>query len=127
MPGFSPPRLPAVAGLSSPATGHAGLPVPERLRLDAAALQALSPLLDTVRRHQVELNPRAARLLRRLEDAARQARALGAALEVVLVALGLSPEGCPSPPPPTPPIPPPRASSRPRSWGSKCAASSASG
>lgn len=98
MPDFSPPRLPAVAGLSSPATGHAGLPVPERLRLDAAALQALSPLLDTVRRHQVELNPRAVRLLRRLEDAARQARALGAALEVVLGALGAEPRGAPESP-----------------------------
>ncbi|XP_006896665.1 PREDICTED: cardiotrophin-1 [Elephantulus edwardii] len=36
LPGFSPPRLP-VAGLSAPAPSHAGLPAPERLRLDAAA------------------------------------------------------------------------------------------
>ncbi|XP_045641993.1 cardiotrophin-1 [Ursus americanus] len=90
LPGFSPPRLP-VAGLSSPAPGHAGLPAPERLRLDAAALSALPPLLDVVRRHQAELNPRAPRLLRRLEDAARQARALGAAVEAVLAALGAEP------------------------------------
>ncbi|XP_074202158.1 cardiotrophin-1 isoform X7 [Camelus bactrianus] len=87
LPGFSPPR-PPVAGLSAPAPGHAGLPVPERLRLDAAALAVLPPLLDVVRRRQAELNPRAARLLRRLEDAARQARALGAAVEAVLGALG---------------------------------------
>lgn len=98
LPGFSPPRLPAVAGLSSPATGHAGLPVPERLRLDAAALDALAPLLDAVRRRQAELNPRAARLLRRLEDAARQARALAAALEAVLAALGTEPRGVPESP-----------------------------
>ncbi|XP_055993645.1 cardiotrophin-1-like [Sorex fumeus] len=98
LPGFSPPRLPAVAGLSAPATGHAGLPVPERLRLDAAALDALAPLLDAVRRRQAELNPRAARLLRRLEDAARQARALAAALEAVLAALGAEPRGVPEPP-----------------------------
>ncbi|XP_027965834.1 cardiotrophin-1-like [Eumetopias jubatus] len=89
LPGFSPPRLP-VAGLSAPAPGHAGLPAPERLRLDAAALSALQPLLDVVRRHQAELNPRAPRLLRRLEDAARQARALGAAVEAVLAALASS-------------------------------------
>ncbi|XP_023600561.1 cardiotrophin-1 [Myotis lucifugus] len=76
LPGFSPPRLP-VAGLSAPAPGHAGLPVPERLRLDAGALAALPPLLDVVRRLQAELNPRAPRLLRRLEEAARRARALG--------------------------------------------------
>ncbi|XP_037589783.1 cardiotrophin-1 isoform X2 [Cebus imitator] len=87
LPGFSPPRLP-VAGLSAPAPSHAGLPVHERLRLDAAALAALPPLLDVVRRRQAELNPRAPRLLRRLEDAARQARALGAAVEAVLAALG---------------------------------------
>ncbi|XP_072799069.1 cardiotrophin-1 isoform X9 [Vicugna pacos] len=87
LPGFSPPR-PPVAGLSAPAPGHAGLPVPERLRLDAAALAVLPPLLDVVRRRQAELNPRAARLLRRLEDSARQARALGAAVEAVLGALG---------------------------------------
>ncbi|XP_059270852.1 cardiotrophin-1-like isoform X1 [Mustela nigripes] len=86
-PGFSPPRLP-VAGLSAPAPGHAGLPAPERLRLDAAALTALPPLLDVVRRRQAELNPRAPRLLLRLEEAARQARALGAAVEAVLAALG---------------------------------------
>uniref|UniRef100_A0A8B9YNI6 Cardiotrophin-1 n=1 Tax=Bos mutus grunniens TaxID=30521 RepID=A0A8B9YNI6_BOSMU len=89
LPGFSPPRLP-VADLSDPAPGHAGLPVPERLRLDAAALAALPPLLDVVRRLQGELNPRALRLLRRLEDAARQVRALGAAVEAVLAALGPS-------------------------------------
>uniref|UniRef100_A0A9L0KGA2 Cardiotrophin-1 n=1 Tax=Equus asinus TaxID=9793 RepID=A0A9L0KGA2_EQUAS len=56
LPGFSPPRLP-VAGLSAPAPGHAGLPAPERLRLDAAALAALPPLLDVVRRRQAELKP----------------------------------------------------------------------
>ncbi|XP_075420902.1 cardiotrophin-1 isoform X2 [Tenrec ecaudatus] len=94
-PGFSPPRLP-VAGLSAPAPGHTGLPLPERLRLDAAALDALPPLLDAVRRGQAELNPRAPRLLRRLEDSARQARALGAALEAVLAALG-GPERAPRP------------------------------
>ncbi|XP_008822050.1 cardiotrophin-1 isoform X2 [Nannospalax galili] len=87
LPGFSPPRLP-VAGLSAPAPTHAGLPVRERLRLDAAALDALPGLLDAVRRHQAELNPSAPRLLRRLEDAARQARALGAAVDTVLAALG---------------------------------------
>ncbi|XP_073915471.1 cardiotrophin-1-like isoform X2 [Castor canadensis] len=92
LPGFSPPRLP-VAGLSAPAPGHAGLPVSERLRLDAAALAALPPLLDGVRRRQAELNPRAPRLLRRLEDAARQARALGAAVETVLAALGAATRG----------------------------------
>ncbi|XP_027804594.1 cardiotrophin-1 isoform X2 [Marmota flaviventris] len=92
LPGFSPPRLP-VAGLSAPAPGHAGLPLPERLRLDAAALAALPPLLDVVRRHQAELNPRVPRLLRRLEDAARQARALGAAVETVLAALGSTARG----------------------------------
>ncbi|KAG8513571.1 Cardiotrophin-1, partial [Galemys pyrenaicus] len=92
LPGFSPPRLP-VAGLSAPAPGHAGLPLPERLRLDAAALDALAPLLDVVRRRQAELNPRAPRLLRHLEDAARQARALGAAVEAVLAALGAEPGG----------------------------------
>ncbi|XP_011288837.2 cardiotrophin-1 [Felis catus] len=92
LPGFSPPRLP-VAGLSAPAPGHAGLPAPERLRLDAAALTALPPLLEVVRRHQAELNPRAPRLLRRLEDAARQARALGAAVEAVLAALGTETRG----------------------------------
>ncbi|XP_004479456.1 cardiotrophin-1 isoform X2 [Dasypus novemcinctus] len=98
LPGFSPPRQP-VAGLSAPAPSHAGLPAPERLRLDAAALAALPPLLDAVRRHQAELNPRAPRLLRRLEDAARQARALGAAVETVLAALGASARG-PRPEPP---------------------------
>ncbi|XP_003481072.1 cardiotrophin-1-like isoform X1 [Phacochoerus africanus] len=87
LPGFSPPRLP-VADLSAPGPGHEGLPVPERLRLDAAALAALPPLLDVVRRRQAELNPRAPRLLQRLEDATRQARALGAAVEAVLAALG---------------------------------------
>ncbi|MBZ3878685.1 Cardiotrophin-1 [Sciurus carolinensis] len=92
LPGFSPPRLP-VAGLSAPAPGHAGLPLPERLRLDAAALAALPPLLDVVRGHQAELNPRVPRLLRRLEDAARQARALGAAVETVLAALGAAARG----------------------------------
>ncbi|XP_022443987.1 cardiotrophin-1 isoform X2 [Delphinapterus leucas] len=92
LPGFSPPRLP-VADLSAPAPGHAGLPVPERLRLDEAALAALPPLLDVVRRRQAELNPRALRLLRRLEDAARQARALGAAVEAVLAALGAETRG----------------------------------
>lgn len=71
----------------------------ERLRLDAAALTALPPLLELVRRLQAELNPRAARLLRRLEDAARQARALGAAVEAVLAALGAADSG-PRPEPP---------------------------
>ncbi|XP_053411153.1 cardiotrophin-1 isoform X2 [Nycticebus coucang] len=98
LPGFSPPRLP-VAGLSAPAPSHSGLPVPERLRLDAAALAALPPLLDVVRRRQAELNPRALRLLRHLEDAARQARALGAAVETVLAALGAAARG-PRPEPP---------------------------
>ncbi|XP_040829784.1 cardiotrophin-1-like isoform X1 [Ochotona curzoniae] len=98
LPGFSPPRLP-VAGLSTPAPSHEGLPVAERLRLDAAALTALPPLLELVRRLQAELNPRAARLLRRLEDAARQARALGAAVEAVLAALGAADSG-PRPEPP---------------------------
>ncbi|XP_012619638.2 cardiotrophin-1 [Microcebus murinus] len=98
LPGFSPPRLP-VAGLSAPAPSHAGLPLPERLRLDAAALAALPPLLDAVRRRQAELNPRAPRLLRHLEDAARQVRALGAALETVLAALGAAAHG-PRPEPP---------------------------
>ncbi|KAM6155096.1 cardiotrophin-1 isoform 2-T2 [Rhynchocyon petersi] len=98
LPGFSPPRLP-VAGLSGPAPGHAGLPARERLRLDAAALHALPPLLEAVRRRQAELNPRAPRLLRRLEDAARQARALGAAVEAVLAALG-APARAPRPDPP---------------------------
>ncbi|KAM9583482.1 cardiotrophin-1-like isoform 2-T2 [Trichechus inunguis] len=97
LPGFSPPRLP-VAGLSAPAPSHAGLPALERLRLDAAALDALPPLLDIVRRRQAELNPRAPRLLRRLEDAGRQARALGAAVEAVLAALGVPARG----PPPEP-------------------------
>ncbi|XP_074178835.1 cardiotrophin-1 isoform X2 [Rhinolophus sinicus] len=92
LPGFSPPRLP-VAGLSAPAPGHAGLPVPEQLQLDAGALAALPPLLEVVRRRQAELNPCALRLLRRLEDAARQARALGAAVEAVLAALGAEPRG----------------------------------
>uniref|UniRef100_A0AC11CHS6 Cardiotrophin 1 n=1 Tax=Ovis aries TaxID=9940 RepID=A0AC11CHS6_SHEEP len=92
LPGFSPPRLP-VADLSDPAPGHAGLPVPERLRLDAAALAALPPLLDVVRRLQGELNPLALRLLGRLEDAARQVRALGAAVEAVLAALGAESRG----------------------------------
>ncbi|XP_066131815.1 cardiotrophin-1 isoform X2 [Saccopteryx bilineata] len=87
LPGFSPPRL-SLAGLSAPSPGHAGLPAPERLHLDAGALAALPPLLDVVRRLQAELNPRASRLLRRLEDAARQARALSAAVEAVLAALG---------------------------------------
>lgn len=98
LPGFSPPRLP-VAGLSAPAPGHAGLPAPERLRLDAAALIALPPLLDVVRRHQAELNPRAPRLLLRLEEAARQARALGAAVEAVLAALGADETRGPRPEP----------------------------
>uniref|UniRef100_G1SPG1 Cardiotrophin 1 n=1 Tax=Oryctolagus cuniculus TaxID=9986 RepID=G1SPG1_RABIT len=87
LPGFSPPRLP-VAGLSAP-----------RLQLDAAALAGLPPLLDAVRRRQAELNPRAPRLLRRLEDAARQVRALGAAVETVLAALGAADPG-PRPEPP---------------------------
>ncbi|KAM6166188.1 cardiotrophin-1-like isoform 2-T2 [Erethizon dorsatum] len=91
-PGFSPPRLP-VAGLSVPAPGHAALPLPERLRLDAVALAELPPLLDAVRRRQAELTPRAPRLLRRLEDAARQARALGAAVETVLAAMGAAAQG----------------------------------
>nr|XP_044987382.1 cardiotrophin-1 isoform X2 [Jaculus jaculus] len=98
LPGFSPPRLP-VAGLSAPAAGHTGLSLPERLRLDAAALEALPALLDVVRRRQAELNPRAPRLLRCLEDAALQARALGAALDTVLAALGAAAPG-PRPPPP---------------------------
>ncbi|KAL0617104.1 Cardiotrophin-1 [Plecturocebus cupreus] len=98
LPGFSPPRLP-VAGLSAPAPSHAGLPVHERLRLDAAALAALHPLLDGVRRRQSELNPREPRLLRRLEDAARQARALGAAVEAVLAALGAANRGARDEPP----------------------------
>ncbi|XP_035123332.1 cardiotrophin-1 isoform X2 [Callithrix jacchus] len=98
LPGFSPPRLP-VAGLSAPAPSHAGLPVHERLRLDAAALAALPPLLDAVRRRQAELNPRAPRLLRRLEDAARQARALGAAVEALLAALGAANRGPRAEPP----------------------------
>lgn len=58
----------------------------------------LPPLLDAVRRRQAELNPRAASLLRRLEDAARQARALGVAVEAVLVVLGAEPR-CPRPEP----------------------------
>ncbi|XP_007452770.1 PREDICTED: cardiotrophin-1 [Lipotes vexillifer] len=96
MPGFSPPRLP-VADLSAPAPGHAGLPVPERLRLDEAALAALPPLLDVVRRRQAELNPRALRLLRRLEDAARQTRgprpepAAAAAIAAAAVTAGVFP------------------------------------
>ncbi|XP_012515671.1 PREDICTED: cardiotrophin-1 isoform X2 [Propithecus coquereli] len=98
LPGFSPPRLP-VAGLSAPAPSQAGLPLPERLRLDAAALAALPPMLDAVRRRQAELNPHAPRLLRHLEDAARQARALGAAVETVLAALGAAARG-PRPEPP---------------------------
>ncbi|XP_055154864.1 cardiotrophin-1 isoform X1 [Hylobates moloch] len=98
LPSFSPPRLP-VAGLSAPATSHSGLPVHERLRLDAAALAALPPLLDAVRRRQAELNPRAPRLLRRLEDAARQARALGAAVEALLAALGAANRGPRAEPP----------------------------
>ncbi|XP_069920955.1 cardiotrophin-1 isoform X2 [Oryctolagus cuniculus] len=98
LPGFSPPRLP-VAGLSAPAPSHEALPVAERLQLDAAALAALPPLLDAVRRRQAELNPRAPRLLRRLEDAARQVRALGAAVETVLAALGAADPG-PRPEPP---------------------------
>nr|XP_020724570.1 cardiotrophin-1 [Odocoileus virginianus texanus] len=92
LPDFSPPRLP-VADLSDPAPGHADLPVQERLRLDAAALAALPQLLDVVRRLQAELNPRALRLLRRLEDAARQVRALGAAVEALLGALGAESRG----------------------------------
>ncbi|XP_028741433.1 cardiotrophin-1 isoform X2 [Peromyscus leucopus] len=92
LPGFSPPRL-ALASLSGPAPSHAGLPLSERLRLDAAALAALPALLDAVRRRQAELNPRAPRLLRSLEDAARQARALGAAVETVLAALGAAARG----------------------------------
>lgn len=92
LPGFSPPRLP-LAGLSGPAPSHAGLPVSERLRQDAAALSVLPALLDAVRRRQAELNPRAPRLLRSLEDAARQVRALGAAVETVLAALGAAARG----------------------------------
>ncbi|KAI5131919.1 cardiotrophin-1 [Manis pentadactyla] len=92
LPGFAPQRLP-VAGLSAPASGHASLPAQERLRLDAAALAELSPLLDLVRRRQAELNPRAACLLRRLKDAALQARALGAAVEDVLSAQGSETRG----------------------------------
>lgn len=93
LPGFSPPQLPTLAGLSGPAPSHAGLPVSERLQLDAAALSTLPTLLDAVRRHQAELNPRAPRLLRSLEDAARQARALGVAVETVLAALGAAARG----------------------------------
>ncbi|KAL1789102.1 cardiotrophin-1 isoform X1 [Sigmodon hispidus] len=92
LPDFSPPRLP-LAGLSGPAPSHAGLPLSERLCLDAAALGALPALLDVVRRRQAELNPHAPRLLRSLEDAARQARALGAAVETVLAALGAAARG----------------------------------
>lgn len=92
LPGFSPPRL-SLAGLSGPAPSHAGLPVSERLRQDAAALSVLPALLDAVRRRQAELNPRAPRLLRSLEDAARQVRALGAAVETVLAALGAAARG----------------------------------
>ncbi|MEJ1273791.1 cardiotrophin 1 [Cricetulus griseus] len=92
MPGFSPPRL-SLAGLSGPSPSHAGLPLSERLRLDAAALGALPALLDAVRRHQAELNPRSPRLQRSLEEAARQARALGAAVETVLAALGSAARG----------------------------------
>ncbi|KAM5329599.1 cardiotrophin-1-like [Glossophaga mutica] len=92
LPSFSPPRMPVV-GLSAPTPGHAGLPAPERLQLDAGALAALPPLLDLVCRLQTELNPRAPLLLRRLEDAARQARALSAAVEAVLAALGAEPRG----------------------------------
>ncbi|NP_001399219.1 cardiotrophin-1 isoform 6 [Mus musculus] len=99
LPGFSPPRLP-LAGLSGPAPSHAGLPVSERLRQDAAALSVLPALLDAVRRRQAELNPRAPRLLRSLEDAARQVRALGAAVETVLAALGAAARG-PGPEPVT--------------------------
>uniref|UniRef100_A0A2R9BNT0 Cardiotrophin 1 n=1 Tax=Pan paniscus TaxID=9597 RepID=A0A2R9BNT0_PANPA len=40
LPSFSPPRLP-VAGLSAPAPSHAGLPVHERLRLDAFPAKVL--------------------------------------------------------------------------------------
>ncbi|XP_054438776.1 cardiotrophin-1 [Pteronotus mesoamericanus] len=90
LPGFSPPRMPVV-GLSAPAPGHSGLPASEQLQLDARALAALPPLLDVVRRLQAELNPRAPRLLRRLEDAARQVRALSAAVEAVMAALGAEP------------------------------------
>ncbi|XP_051001292.1 cardiotrophin-1 isoform X2 [Acomys russatus] len=93
LPGFSPPQLPPLGGLSGPAPSHAGLPVSERLRLDAAALSALPALLDAVRRRQAELNPRAPRLLRSLEDAARQARALSVAVETVLAALGAAARG----------------------------------
>ncbi|XP_004856250.1 cardiotrophin-1 isoform X1 [Heterocephalus glaber] len=100
-PGFSPPRLP-VAGLSAPAPGHAGLPLAERLRLDAEALAELPPLLDAVRHRQAELSPRALRLLRRLEDATRQTRALGAALEAVLAALGAAAPGPRREPPAAP-------------------------
>ncbi|XP_051049031.1 cardiotrophin-1 isoform X2 [Phodopus roborovskii] len=92
LPGFSPPRL-SLVGLSSPSPSHAGLPLSERLRLDAAALGALPALLDAVRRRQAELNPRSPRLLRSLEDAARQTRALGAAVETVLAALGAAARG----------------------------------
>ncbi|XP_021511084.1 cardiotrophin-1 isoform X2 [Meriones unguiculatus] len=92
LPGFSPPQLP-LTGLSGPAPSHERLPVSERLRLDAAALSALPALLDAVRRRQAELNPRAPRLLRSLEDASRQARALGIAVETVLAALGAAARG----------------------------------
>lgn len=92
LPGFSPPQLP-LTGLSGPAPSHDRLPVSERLRLDAAALSTLPALLDAVRRRQAELNPRAPRLLRSLEDASRQARALGIAVETVLAALGAAARG----------------------------------
>ncbi|XP_040609693.1 cardiotrophin-1 isoform X1 [Mesocricetus auratus] len=92
LPGFSPPRL-SLAGLSGPSPSHMGLPLSERLRQDAAALDALPGLLDAVRRRQAELNPSSPRLLRNLEDAARQARALGVAVETVLAALGSAARG----------------------------------
>ncbi|XP_027730528.1 cardiotrophin-1-like isoform X2 [Vombatus ursinus] len=100
LPSFSPPGLP-VPGLNSPAPAHSGLPTLERLQLDAAALNSLSPLLDDIRRLQADLNPFARRLLRRLEDASHQSRALGSAVEVVLGALGATP----GPPGPHPMLP----------------------
>ncbi|XP_056662279.1 cardiotrophin-1, partial [Monodelphis domestica] len=100
LPSFSPPELP-VSGLNSPAPTHSGLPTLERLQLDAAALNSLSLLLDTICRLQADLNPFASRLLRRLEDASHQSRALGNAVEVVLEALGAAP----GPPEPHPILP----------------------
>ncbi|XP_068940750.1 cardiotrophin-1-like isoform X1 [Petaurus breviceps papuanus] len=97
LPSFSPPGLP-VPGLNSPAPTHSGLPTLGRLQLDAAALNSLSPLLDNIRHLQADLNPFARRLLRRLEDASHQSRALGSAVEVILGALGATP-GPPGPHP----------------------------